>query len=57
MSNHITIELCEADRARIDRLIHLGESVIDRLPERIGISAPDQTKLLTVSASVGNLLL
>jgi hypothetical protein len=43
MSNRITIELCEEDRARIDRLIHLGESAIDRLPERIGISAPDTT--------------
>lgn len=47
MSNHITIELCEADRARIDCLIHLGESVIDRLPKHINISTPDQTKLLT----------
>lgn len=47
MSNHITIELCEADRARFDGLGTLLSTLIDRLPEHINISTPDPTKLLT----------
>lgn len=44
MSNHITIELCEADRARLDRLIELGAAIVDRLPARINISEPDPNR-------------
>ena len=47
MSNHITIELSEADRARQERLIGLLETLIDRLPPRINISTPDHAKLFT----------
>lgn len=38
--NHITIELCEADRDRIDCLIIKVGELIDRLPARVNISAP-----------------
>lgn len=44
MSNHITIELCEADRARLDSLIKIGAELIGRLPARINISEPDPNR-------------
>lgn len=47
MSNHITIELCEADRAMFGGLGTLLSTLIDRLSKHINISTPDQTKLLT----------
>lgn len=40
MSNIITIELCEADRARLDRLSIQLSDLIDHLPPRINVSAP-----------------
>ena len=42
MSNHITIELCEADRARLDSLIAYLIDLIDHLPRHIDVSAPQK---------------
>ena len=42
--NRITIELSEADRARLDRLIEIGAELIDRLPARVNITEPDPLK-------------
>lgn len=53
MSNHITIELCEADRARIDNFaIKFGE-LIDRLPPRIAVEVADPIQK-QLSAIVAN---
>lgn len=53
MSNHITIEFCEADRARIDNLaIKFGE-LIDRLPPRIAVEVADPIQK-QLSAIVAN---
>lgn len=49
MSNHITIELCEADRARQDRIICLLAELIDRLPAHVSISTPPTSGMIRIA--------